>query len=468
MFDSEDTLDDTTPPHSWHEDVVQFEAGNRVRKMAELNRRDATVTTLRRITTNILAETYINIADRHELEQELQSIQMHFDRFMNAHDSLVALAAPEELDVHTQLWDVIEALFNRSVAKLRRLLSTIEAADGDGSVHEGSLHPSQINNRMAELRLDPVSVPTFDGRLQSWLAFKDAFETLVHNPVTPEAYKLAKLRAAVKGDAVQLVGGMYTGGYPAVWQALKARYDNPKQLAEIHVSRFITMKAQLNETTTALLAIVDTVRESLRALTVMQLPVDQWDALAVPIVTSKLPESTQQAWGMSLTSNAIPTLESLLTFIERRAHSLTSDVLKWPSSNNSHSSTNTRRLPSEPVRASRLIKSNLAATAPGNCEFCNDNSHYIGKCPKLLALSVAERFQRLKGSNLCFNCLKPGHSTKVCQSGNCRSCDGKHHTILCRTQAATALQSGASNTTTSNVLSSSVATGGRPPQNHTA
>lgn len=455
-----DLIEDITPPHSWLGEVDRTESEVLLLKMANLNRRNASVTTLRRITALILDDSYD--ADRHELEQEMQCIQMHFERFMQAHDGLVAIAQPDELIEHTELWDHIETIFNRAAAKLRRLLTSIEVEDG--SIQRGSLRSVQLNNGVAELRLDPVSVPTFDGKLHSWLAFKDAFETMVHDPATPEAYKLAKLRAAVKGDAVQLVGGMYTGGYQAVWQALKNRYDNPKQLAEIHVSRFINMKAQSTETTTTLLAIVDTVREALRALAVMKLPVESWDALAVPIVTSKLPDVTQQAWGMSLTSNAIPTLESLLSFIEKRAHSITSDVLKWPSSGNLPSATINRRTMATPVYSQRLAKSYLAASSSNNCGLCNDGSHYIGKCPKLLALPVAERFLQLKRSNLCFNCLKPGHATKVCQSGNCRNCNGHHHTILCRgSKPISRIESVHSNTASH--LASAV-TNGMSPQNH--
>lgn len=433
--------------------------------MADINRRNAAVGSVRRISNTILEESYN--ADRYELGQEQQSLQMHFERFVQAHDTLVAAAESDELAAHMELWDNVETQYNRTMVKIRRLLAAIVDHD-DNCAGDGSVYSAAVTNGirgMTDLRLDPVTVPTFDGRLQSWLAFKDAFETLVHNPDTPEAYKLAKLRVAVKGDAVQLVGGMYTGGYPAVWQALKDRYDNPKQLAEIHVSRFITMKAQSIENTSTLLAIVDTVRESLRALTVMHLPVNQWDALAVPIVTSKLPQITQQAWGMSLTSNAIPTLEALLAFIEKRAHSLTSDILQWTPA--AHAQSNVRRATVASSHSPRLVKTNLAATAPGNCECCDDGGHYIGKCPQLLALPVAERFQRLKGSNLCFNCLRPGHSTKVCQSGNCRNCNGKHHTLLCRTTSSTVSQSMASKGTSA-TNSTVTATVQKPPQNHTA
>lgn len=283
------------------------------------------------------------------------------------------------------------------------------------------------------------------------------------------------------GDSLTtLVGNLYTGGYQATWEELVRRYENKKQLAELHVSRFVGIKPVGNETGPGLLKVVDTVRESLRALRVMELPVDEWDALSVPIVTSKLPQVTQHAWGMHTEQRDIPKLVDLLTFVEKRAQSLSLDVLHWPGSSNNGAPSGTARR-GAPLAATnapqprRLIKSNLAATAPGNCEFCDDNTHRIGRCQNLLALPVAERFAKLRGSNLCFNCLKAGHPTKTCSGGNCRHCNGKHHTVLCRASASATAPSATSspaiastNATTSTPASAPAASSNSPPRNYTA
>lgn len=164
-------------------------------------------------------------------------------------------------------------------------------------------------------------ISKFDGALHNWLAFKDAFTTLVDNVDYSEAYKLGKLRQTVSVEAVPLIGGLYTGGYTEVWKAICDRYASSKQSAEIHVSRFLNMKVINEESSKALLSIVDKVQESLRALRDMNLPVDQWDALTVPIVISKLPSLTQREWGMACSSNEISKLQDLLKFLEKRAHS---------------------------------------------------------------------------------------------------------------------------------------------------
>lgn len=438
--------------------------------MSELNKRASIVASLRRIATKVLAEDYAT--DIFEMQQHMNVLQMHFERFLPIHDELTSNSKDDaEVQLHTELYDQTEELYNKAIAGLQRLIAEVERQKVDRD--EDNASALSMQPAAMELKLDPLSVPKFDGTLKNWLAFKDAFETLVHNRELPEAYKLGKLREAVKGDAVQLVGGMYSGGYAEVWRALTDRYDNPKQLADIHVARFIGLKQPANENTSALLSTVDTVREALRALRVMKLPVDQWDALAVPIVTSKLPLLTQQAWGMSRITNDIPTLEELLTFIERRAHSLASDVLHWPSLSTSATS-GPRRSGNTSSQARRLVKTNLVTATPDECHLCPGTIHVITRCPKFLQMTPLDRYRDLKKSNYCFNCLLREHSSRDCTATRCRKCDLKHHTLLHRDspQGSTSTQgSGPTPQNSSNLASTSTpvaTTSQQPPRNHTA
>ncbi|XP_037930623.1 uncharacterized protein LOC119665476 [Teleopsis dalmanni] len=406
--------------------------------MAALNKRTAAWSSLKRVAAKIVADDYVE--DGFGMQQDRATLQAHFEKLETAHGELVALARDDtELWSHIKLWDEVEDLYNEACVALRRELARCDAQNTDAP---SNMAGGAVSSQGLAIKLERLAVPKFDGTMRNWLAFKDTFETLVHSQEFPEAYKLDKLREAVHGDAVALVGGMYSGGYDEVWAALKARYDNPKQLAEIHVARLIGFNPPHAESTSALLSVVDTVRESLRALAVMNLPVDQWDALAVPMIVAKLPTITQQAWGMSRTTNQIPPLADLLAFLETRAHSLVGTVWREmeskPKSDDKTATLQYRGTSQADYKrpGSRLMRTNLIATTSGHCQFCNDASHQIGKCTRLLACSPAERFTLLKGSNLCFNCLKPGHSTKACGSTNCRICNGRHHTLLCRSSPA--------------------------------
>lgn len=425
--------------------------------MADLNQRLSACTAIDRLAAEILKEDFQG--DLFFCQQRLATLEKHFDRFIIPHDKLVGAASDEaELRSHMDLWDKLEGIYSTAVIKLNRMISQLDLAPNPLATGANSLADDTESQRAAilDLKLVPVGVPKFDGSLRNWLSFKDAIQTILDKPNIPEYYKLTKLRDSMASESLKtLVGNLYTGGFQATWDELLRRFDNPKQLAELHVSRFVGIRPVSSETSADLLTIVDTVRESLRALRVMDLPVDQWDALSVPIVTSKLPQTTQHAWGMHTDQKKIPTLDELLTFVERRAQSLSLDVLRWPGTSDKNTLMR-RGLPQSPINTpKKLVKSNLAATAPGNCEYCNNPSHQIYRCPKLLAVPVAERFSKLSGSNLCFNCLKPGHSTKTCSGGNCRRCQGKHNSLLCRSSAATTSAPLASTSTTNSASTSS-------------
>lgn len=370
----------------------------------------------------------LSFTDVAQLEQEVRAITAHYDRFVQHHETLVGAAMVLELDEHDTLWDQVETLYKATCTILNRKLMQLQTSrvteqDSSNSANASSIKIGKPNTQHLDLRLDPVKIPSFDGALHNWLAFRDTFENLVHKSELPEAYKLGKLRQSIDSEKVPLIGGMYTGGYQEVWQALKTRFDNPKLLAETHVSRLLNVKIAQEETSEALLKIVDTVQESLRALRVMKLPVDQWDALVVPIIVPKLPLVTQREWCMVGSSSEIPTLSKFLEFVEKRAQSLATEFVRPPQRSQAASNRN--------VRAQLPMKSHIVTTNEGSCPYCH-GPHRISRCQKLLSKAPGQRFSELKEFGLCFNCLRSGHTSLRCSSSGCRQCGRKHHTMFCR------------------------------------
>ena len=63
------------------------------------------------------------------------------------------------------------------------------------------------------------------------------------------------------------------------------------------------------------------------------------------------------------------------------------------------------------------------------CSYCSD-SHFSHECNKYK--TVNDRKDRVMSLKLCFNCLKPGHSSKTCRSTKTRRrCGLHHHSSLC-------------------------------------
>lgn len=63
-----------------------------------------------------------------------------------------------------------------------------------------------------------------------------------------------------------------------------------------------------------------------------------------------------------------------------------------------------------------------------SCEVCKGTEHNIVKCEKFLKLHENERIAEVKKLKLCINCLRKGHFSISCRSGNCRYFSKRHNT----------------------------------------
>ncbi|XP_069965812.1 uncharacterized protein [Bactrocera oleae] len=155
--------------------------------------------------------------DVSKAQQLLNSARLHYDRMLVNHETLLSFAKDEELEVHSAWWDVTEEVYNDLCSSLIRLRST--KGDESHAPREGNIDSS------VELKLEPLHIPSFDDELHNWLAFKDAFQTLVHNRELPTAYKLGRymVRLLMQANASPL-GDSYSS-------ALRQFYRLDRRLA---------------------------------------------------------------------------------------------------------------------------------------------------------------------------------------------------------------------------------------------
>ena len=82
------------------------------------------------------------------------------------------------------------------------------------------------------------------------------------------------------------------------------------------------------------------------------------------------------------------------------------------------------------------------------CSYCS-GGHFSHECT--IYKTVDARKDRVMSLKLCFNCLKPGHSSKTCRSSRtCRTCGLHHHSSLCIKTHSNSNSSEASNPSLSN------------------
>ncbi|XP_016655696.1 uncharacterized protein LOC107885925 [Acyrthosiphon pisum] len=121
----------------------------------------------------------------------------------------------------------------------------------------------------------------------------------------------------------------------------------------------------------------------------------------------------------------MPSLDSLLDFVSRRCKILenigtTADKVEQ-----------NVKVVAKKGKGGAPGKYSLATTSSGvKCIFC-EQDHPLYRCGAFKQKSVAARRKFVSGNSVCFICLKSGHAAKSCTSGfKCRSCSGKHSTLL--------------------------------------
>ncbi|XP_021955592.1 uncharacterized protein LOC110851951 [Folsomia candida] len=98
------------------------------------------------------------------------------------------------------------------------------------------------------------------------------------------------------------------GNYDIAWNSLHDRFMNQPVVQQ--------------QSSSSLRQLVDVSQECIRSLDVLKLPTDQWDALLLFIILSKMDSTSKELWEQSLKDSSILKLKSLFDFLEQRARAL--------------------------------------------------------------------------------------------------------------------------------------------------
>lgn len=171
--------------------------------------------------------------------------------------------------------------------------------------------------------------------------------------------------------------------------------------------------------------LIDSINKHLRSLKSLGLPVDNWDAMLVYLVSTKLDKSTARAWEQHYDEKALPSLQTFLKFLKGADFLETLEVKQQPNNksdkkptwlnNSSHKHSN---------------KYSLFSGLPEvTCLMCKE-SHLLHQCKLFLALTVPERWEKVKHFKVCSNCFRKGPFSRQCRCYACKHCKFKHNYLL--------------------------------------
>ncbi len=286
--------------------------------------------------------------------------------------------------------------------------------------------PPTVTPEPHAVKLPKIDVPMFDGELLHWQTFWEQFSISVDKRSDiSNTEKLVYLRHALKdGSAKNIIEGLSHSGdqYKEAIDSLKARYDRPRIIHQSHVREIYELPSLRDGSGKELRRFHDTVKQHLRALKAMK--EDPTGSFITALLELKLDKDTMFEWRKASQDNkTTPHYNDLLDFLDLRAQASetsSSELKKRHSSRQAN------------PRSATSFAANAQET-PANCSLCKTQKHPLYACPLFKVLPHDKMLATVRSTNVCLNCLKPGHISKNCTSSNrCRKCQRPHHTLLHR------------------------------------
>lgn len=294
--------------------------------------------------------------------------------------------------------------------------------------HNSSIHNNSINTSLTvqRARLPPVTLPKFDGNIQDWESFFDCFKAMFHNEdIYPPAQKCSYLRSSLSGAALDIIKAipMTDVNYAVAIRRLQQRYENKSMVIQSHIRAILDYPQMESTTAYELQALHSNVVYHVAALEALGQPIYHWNAWLVTILLRKVDHTTAHDWQLRRKDTEQPTYKELEEFLASRC-------VAFKSSESWHDKKIGPKKNMSNVSISKSVT--LAATEDkvDKCVSCHQ-AHKIYACNKFKELPQKERFNMVRATRLCFNCLSPYHMAPACQSHLvCSYCKGKHNSLL--------------------------------------
>ena len=146
-------------------------------------------------------------------------------------------------------------------------------------------------------KLPRLELPIFSGHYEDWENFCDLFTSLVHDSSRlPNVTKLQYLKSCMRDGALDFVKdiSVTNANYISTWQALKTRYANPRFTINKHLTMLTELPQMNKESAAELRKLIDESQKVVRALTNLELLVDQWGIWLVFSVANRLDAVTRK------------------------------------------------------------------------------------------------------------------------------------------------------------------------------
>ncbi|XP_076384046.1 uncharacterized protein LOC143261514 [Megalopta genalis] len=301
------------------------------------------------------------------------------------------------------------------------------------------------------VNLPKIDLPKFDGKMENWLTFKDAFSSLIDQQSgLNNVQKLNYLRLSLTGKAASAIQAftICDDNYNEAWSHLKELYDNERALVLRHAALLRDTPAMPDDSSESIRDLANHVQLHVRSLQALG---RSWEDIAndllASILISKMSKETKKTWERTLADTQVPKIADVFKYLHNASHQCDDDDTAPPKSEprtNAHP-IRSRQIPSPRTKRRTFATNNTnykietandSRSSPSdcatkrNCNICNAGAHPVFKCSKFLDAPIVDRIAMARKANVCLNCLNSSHKTNDCTAGKCRVCNKQHNTKL--------------------------------------
>lgn len=321
----------------------------------------------------------------------------------------------------------IQERFYTLAFKVENILNPASSSIASNSNSEVRIEEtaSVTSNKRRRIKLPEAPLPTFDGKYENWLSFKNAFRNLIDlQSDLSDVDKLYYLKSALKDDAANKMRIFAIDGinYSKAWELLERAYEVKRILISRHLSLLLNLLSLDKESTSGLSKLADDTQQHLASLSALGVTVGP--EKIVHIIENKLPKITLDKWEITLDRDAFPSLEQLYEFLYKTAVCAS----KKEKTRLADTDTSKNENPAKKKRSQSTNQAFMTNTSQ-KCVACNVKRHPLYLCEKFKQLPVAKRIETIKNAKLCYNCLR-SHRGSQCKFSNCTICQKRHNTLL--------------------------------------
>lgn len=382
--------------------------------MAEIKKRDVCATSIQRY-----LKTSIKIpqdATREWLTTHITRLNDVFVKYETAQSNVDdSCGNSEELSYQCIERDKNDEYYCTALVNFQTALNNLPAVEIPNEIQR----ENHVRRDEANIKLPSISLPQFCGKYEEWKSFENLFKSMIHrNTSLSNCQRLHYLKSNVSGEAADLIKSFQVtdANYAIAWETLENRFNNIRFIIDAHLKNIFNFPPLKYESHSGLKLLRDKFQETVRSLAALNQPTEHWDTILIYLFVSKLDKDTHCQWELTLNRNDMPTFAQLIEFIDARWQ-----CLEMVSPINTEINNHLKPKPAKTVHHTAISEIKC---------LCCGKEHRLYQCDKFIKYTFDDKNEFIRSNNLCFNCLKVGHSSSRCFSWGCRKCKRKHNTIL--------------------------------------